>query len=132
MGVMTIAEWEEYFSDKWIIAMMDRKTGVQTFAWIWDMKGPAGERMASGGFIAFREIWGMRAVSRAVRMSADEFIRVFELKVLHGLIRADNSLARRFAQEIGFKEVAVIPNYIVYRGKLIDGVLVSRTRNGRR
>ena len=131
MGAMTLAEWERYFCDKWIIALMDSKTGVQTFAWIWDVVGPPGERMASGGFIAFREIWGTRAVVMAVRMSAEEFMKRFKLKILHGLIREDNRLARRFAKAIGFREVAIIPSYILHRDKLIDGVLVCRTHNRR-
>lgn len=132
IGPMTLREFKRYFHDKWIIASVDRKTDIQTMAWIWDICGPVKERKASFGFLSFRELWGTRMLRSAAILSVDEFLRLFEIKILFALIREDNRLAVRFAKRIGFRELVSIPNYILHKNKLIDGVLMCRMFRRRR
>lgn len=90
--------------------------------WLYEVTGTGDSTSANVGFACFRDHWGKRSL-REVAMLALRFWHD-EHKVQHfyGSVRADNRSALRFAQEIGFAQVGIMPGLF---GDT-DGVLLTR------
>jgi len=93
------------------------------FSWLDNPRGVDGCRAAMPGFALFK---GSSVWSRNVcRLGIAYWFHSLKIDILHGVQVASNIPARNFARRLGFKEVALIPEYHFVDGKLEAARIMS-------
>lgn len=89
-------------------------------SWVMLPRGVDGARVAQCGF-AFFGGSGRSEDSRSLaRLGVAYFFEDLRIDVLHGVQVKENLMARNFAQNIGFEEVAIVPKWHFIAGELWD------------
>ena len=80
--------------------------------WLWDVRWTAEtNKKASCAFFYFRKWWGTSEIEELSRFALQWWFCKLGLSVLFGPQQSANVRARRFAEKLGFKKVADIPQF---------------------
>lgn len=117
------------------------------FCWISDIVRTDSMLKGSGSFAFFRKYWNQKTTQTFGMIGCSQWFR-FPWKLLiegiefdaqnmptdqgfdliFGLTPKPNVLAQRFAQSLGFKYVATIPDFTSYHGETVDGLVATQTK----
>lgn len=86
------------------------------YSWVASPKGVDGARSASPGFCFFEDVRHARDLARLAVAYAFEDLRI---DTLHGVQTVDNLAARNFSARLGFKEIAIVPDYHTVDGQFV-------------
>jgi hypothetical protein len=98
----------------------NKKLIVSGYSWVSNPRGVDGGRAAQCGFCFLED--GSSGKSNARDLARLAVAYAFEdlrIETLHGVQVIDNIQARNFSMRIGFKPIAVIPDYHAIDGKLV-------------
>jgi RimJ/RimL family protein N-acetyltransferase len=99
------------------------------YCWLDSPVGVDGARAAICGFCFFDEA-GKTGDARSLGMLGLAYwMLAMRVDVIHGIMLEGNIQARNFAANVGFKEVAVVPNRHYYKGSLVGARVMMIERN---
>jgi RimJ/RimL family protein N-acetyltransferase len=115
-----------------IFAIKDERGIVDTcgIAWLADIQNCAGILVkAVGSFCFWRTYQSAAYTDTFGSMVLDYWFNVLKLDTLVGLTPSLNRPADVYAKRVGLLEVARIPAYTTYDGKVCDGIVHQMTRD---
>jgi len=97
------------------------------FCWVDNPKGIDGARSALCGFGFFGDATEDAAARDLGRLGLAYWFEDLKIDVIHGILLESNIPARNFALKLGFKDVAVVPEYHSFEGELVGArVMICR------
>lgn len=97
------------------------------YSWLDLPRGVDGARAAHCGFSFFGEA-GKRPAARDLGMLGLAYWMIaMKVNVVHGILLDANLAGRNYASRLGFKTIAVVPNYHFYEGRLEPARVMSLT-----
>lgn len=111
-----------------ILGLIKPKLELAGMAAVWDIQGERGWRRAEIGFAFFRHYWATRLIRDMALMAIESVYCEAGVDRLVGTVIADNFPARAFAMEIGFDELAALPQWLAHHGRFRDAVVVARNK----
>lgn len=111
-----------------LICMAKPKLDVAGFGILWEREGDAPFSRGSFGFGFFPEYWGTSRIRTMARMGVRLWHERYGIERLWGVTLKSNRPARRFAGDIGFAEVAEIPQWFVASNGFHDAVVYVHAR----
>lgn len=89
----------------------------------------AGEHKACfAGYGFTREFWGTDEEEVLAVLGITVIFQELDVLSIHGVRYADNDFTAHFMRRFGFRDVGTLPNYMMKRGKLVDGVISTLSR----
>jgi hypothetical protein len=89
----------------------------------------AGDELACfGGYGFLKEHWGSEEQETLTVLGLSQIFGQLNVKSIHGMRYLQNEFTARYMARFGFKDVGIIPNYMLRRGKLVPGVVSTLSR----
>ena len=92
-------------------------------AWLWNVRGVPGARIADGGGCFFREYWRDRITERLTEKSIEHWFGVVGLDAVYGWSLAENRAALRIVKRLGFTVSPPLPKFTSKQGHPADAVI---------
>jgi hypothetical protein len=92
------------------------------------MIGEGDQKAAFAGYGFLREFWSSDEQEVLAALGISVLFSELNLLSLHGMRYAGNAATARFMERFGFKDVGTIPHYMLRRGKLVEGVVSTLSR----
>ena len=90
--------------------------------------GEGDQKAAFAGYGFQRKWWGSDEQEVLAALGISVLFSELSLLSLHGMRYAENAQTAKFMQRFGFRDVGTIPHYMLRRGKLVDGVVSTLSR----
>lgn len=90
--------------------------------------GEGEQKSAFAGYGFLPEFWGTDEQEIMAALGITVLFSELKLLSLHGIRYAGNRATARFMERFGFHDVGVIPHYMLKRGKLVEGVVSTLSR----
>ncbi len=98
------------------------------YGWLENVEIVGERKKASCSFAMFKSFWGREEVTEAGEMTLHFWFNELGLDVLFGPMLKRNELAKRFAEELGFKTVAEIPQFFLSESGFEDCTLLMLSK----
>lgn len=90
--------------------------------------GEGEQKSAFAGYGFLPEFWGTDEQEILAALGITVLFSELKLLSLHGIRYHENAQTAKFMQRFGFRDVGTIPHYMLKRGKLVDGVVSTLSR----
>jgi len=111
------------------IAEGDEMVDVAGLAWLADIISCQGIwTRALGSFVFFRKYQSPQYTDECCKIILDFWFNFLGVNMIVGATPEENRLALLYIKRAGFREVARIPSYTTLRGKIMDGVITTMTK----
>lgn len=105
----------------------DKTLKPRGYCWVDNPKGEDGFRSAMCGFCFFGDATRDTCARDLGRLGLAYWFEALKIDVIHGIMLESNIPARNYAQNLGFEECAIVPEYHSYRGELVGArVMICR------
>jgi len=134
-GAITAGGFMTEMHGKPMVLAFSKATGeLMGIGWLWDVRWTAEtNKKASCAYFYFRKWWGKPEIREASRFAIRWWFYGLGVTVLFGPLLAANHRAVKFAESLGAKKVADIPQFFCNnKGGLDDAVVTMLVRGGER
>lgn len=91
--------------------------------------GEGDQKAAFAGYGFLPKFWGTEEQEVLAALGIAVLFSELALLSLHGIRYSGNDLTAKFMERFGFRDVGTIPHYMMRRGKLVEGVVSTLSRD---
>jgi len=107
-----------------VLCEVDEKKDLKPvgYCWVEMPKGVDNERAALCGFAFFkpsRQVFNLGMLGIAYWMTG------LKINVIHGVMLAENKMAIKYAEKLGFVPTAIVPKFHFHNGKLVSALVAT-------
>lgn len=100
------------------------------YSWLDNARGVDGSRGALIGFCFFKKSSKPDSARNLGKLVLAYWSIAMKVDVFHGVLLEENTLASNFCIRLGGKEVAIVPDYHFYQGRMVPArVLIIRAKD---
>jgi RimJ/RimL family protein N-acetyltransferase len=107
---------------------IDMAGGFAGIAWVSNVEETETMKKGLGAFAFFKEYWHPEVSKAFGDICLGHWFNVLEFDLIYGITPVQNRPARRYCQRLGFEYSAKIPGFVSYRGKTVDAMVATMTR----
>lgn len=128
-GEISLEKFIVLLRNRWLVAAMSIELRQFVgYGWLFEVEGEPMYRKASLGFAFFKQFHGTQMIREAARSAISFWFEKAQLQVLYGMTSTKNLSAIRFARQLGFRTIGVVPRFFSGPGGVLDGHFVYVTR----
>lgn len=108
---------------------LDMSGSYAGFAWLKNVEEAETVKKGLGAFAFFKEYWHPDVSKVFGQICLSHWFNVLEFDLVYGITPVPNRPARRYCQRLGFEYSARIPGFVSYKGKTVDAMVATMTRD---
>lgn len=107
---------------------LDLNGSFAGIAWLANVDEGETLRKAEASVMMFREYWQPQVSKAFGLICLSQFFNVLEMDMVYGITPVPNRLSRLFTTRLGFKQKAILPGFVSYKGQTVDAIYSAITR----